>query len=214
MAATFAYGVAHWLAAPFTLALGVLAVVLAVLLFVCTGMIYAAVKAIREWASPLTVVNYAVLGMASGATLAAALAAFIAPGIAPALAVVALGLTLFGLISRSAALVRNARLVPKSSLQTAIGVRHPKIVQKAQGAMGGSFNTREFFHGASAAYFNQMRLRFLILGFVVPIGLLAVGAAWALAAAFVVQYIGLFAERWFFFAQANHPQNLYYRSIA
>jgi sulfite dehydrogenase (quinone) subunit SoeC len=35
-----------------------------------------------------------------------------------------------------------------------------------------------------------------------------------LAAAFLVQYAGLLAERWFFFAQANHPQNLYYQRIS
>jgi DMSO reductase anchor subunit len=35
-----------------------------------------------------------------------------------------------------------------------------------------------------------------------------------LAPAFVVQYLGLMAERWFFFAQASHPQNLYYQVIA
>jgi DMSO reductase anchor subunit len=40
------------------------------------------------------------------------------------------------------------------------------------------------------------------------------GAAASLAAAFLVQYVGLLAERWYFFAQANHPQNLYYQSIA
>jgi len=34
-----------------------------------------------------------------------------------------------------------------------------------------------------------------------------------LGLSFVVQYIGLLAERWFFFAQANHPQNLYYQTI-
>ena len=34
-----------------------------------------------------------------------------------------------------------------------------------------------------------------------------------LALAFVVQYLGLLAERWFFFAQANHPQNLYYQAV-
>ena len=33
-------------------------------------------------------------------------------------------------------------------------------------------------------------------------------------AAFVVQYAGLLAERWFFFAQANHPQNLYYQAVS
>ena len=36
----------------------------------------------------------------------------------------------------------------------------------------------------------------------------------ALAAiAFALQYAGLLAERWFFFAQANHPQNLYYQAV-
>jgi len=34
-----------------------------------------------------------------------------------------------------------------------------------------------------------------------------------LLAAFLVQYLGLLAERWFFFAQANHPQNLYYQTV-
>ncbi|MCK4710957.1 MAG: DMSO reductase, partial [Gammaproteobacteria bacterium] len=34
-----------------------------------------------------------------------------------------------------------------------------------------------------------------------------------LMAAFVVQFAGLIFERWFFFAQANHPQNLYYQTV-
>ena len=64
----------------------------------------------------------------------------------------ALVLTLLGFAGRVASLVRNARLRPKSTLQTAIGIKHPRIVQKSQGFMGGSFNTREFFHGRSAAF--------------------------------------------------------------
>ena len=35
----------------------------------------------------------------------------------------------------------------------------------------------------------------------------------AIVAAFAVQYLGLLAERWYFFAEANHPQNLYYQAI-
>ena len=31
--------------------------------------------------------------------------------------------------------------------------------------------------------------------------------------AFVTQYAGLIAERWYFFADANHPQNLYYQTV-
>jgi sulfite dehydrogenase (quinone) subunit SoeC len=35
-----------------------------------------------------------------------------------------------------------------------------------------------------------------------------------LVAAFLIQFGGLVAERWFFFAQANHPQNLYYQAVS
>ena len=52
----------------------------------------------------------------------------------------------------------------------------------------------------------------------VPLVLLALGrpeaSAPLLLAAFGVQYVGLLAERWFFFAQARHPQNLYYQAVS
>ena len=84
--------------------------------------------------------------------------------------------------------------------------------------MGGSFNTREFFHGSSLAFLRAVKWGFLLLVFPLPLALLAAGLAWqvpaVLAAAFLLQYLGLLAERWFFFAQANHPQNLYYQAIS
>jgi DMSO reductase anchor subunit len=115
-------------------------------------------------------------------------------------------------------LARNARLVPRSTLQTAIGIRHPQITQRAQGFMGGSFNTREFFHGKSAGALRAVKWVFLLGAFVLPLGLLGLGlgsaSAGVLLLAFGVQYLGLLAERWFFFAQANHPQNLYYQTVS
>jgi len=141
-----------------------------------------------------------------------------APGLVPAYAQVTILLTLLGLVTRSASLVRNARLKPKSTLQSAIGIKHPRIVQKAQGFMGGSFNTREFFHGRSAQMLRSIKWVFLILVFPVPLLFLALGVSASspalIFAAFALQYIGLLAERWFFFAQANHPQNLYYQTIS
>ena len=57
-----------------------------------------------------------------------------------------------------------------------------------------------------------------MLAFPVPLALLLAGMAIAadplLAAAFATQFLGLIAERWFFFAQANHPQNLYYQAVS
>jgi sulfite dehydrogenase (quinone) subunit SoeC len=218
MAAVAAYGGVHHLGGNGTLAIGAVGVALCIALFVCTGMIYVCIRFLQEWATPLTVVNYTLLGCASGFTLAAAVAAWTAPAAATLLAVAAIGLTLAGLVTRAASLVRNARLRPRSSLQTAIGIKHPRIVQVAQGFMGGSFNTREFFHGRTPALLRSVKGFFLVFAFALPVLLLAIGVGYGGAAlfalAFVLQYAGLVAERWFFFAQANHPQNLYYQAIS
>jgi len=224
VAGVFAYGAAHWLAGrafelPLsTLALGTLTALLALALFLCTGMIYACLKFLQEWASPLTVLNYLLLGCASGFTLATAYAAVAAPALTPFFGVVALVLTAAAFVSRAASLVRNARLKPRSTLQSAIGIKHPRIVQKAQGMMGGAFNTREFFHGRSRTLLRSVKWAFLLLVFPLPAALLVaglgLGSPGLFAVAFGVQYLGLLAERWFFFAEANHPQNLYYQAVA
>ena len=74
--------------------------------------------------------------------------------------------------------------------------------------MGGSFNTREFFHGATAALVRVGQVGFSDRGVRrCRVALLAAGVAARhpalLLVAFVVQYAGLLAERWFFFAQAQ-----------
>ncbi len=219
MAGLFFYGSAHGLGLDSTQWIGALTVLACLTLFVSTAMIYASVRFLQEWASPLTLVNYLLLGCASGLTLATALAAFSGyPALVTPYAGAAAALTLLAWVTRAASLVRNARLKPKSNLQSAIGIKHPRIVQKAQGFMGGSFNTREFFHGKSAELLRSVKWSFLLLVFPVPLLLLAAGvsvsSAGVLGAAFLLQYVGLLAERWFFFAQANHPQNLYYQTIS
>ena len=64
---------------------------------------------------------------------------------------------------------------------------------------------------------RALKPAFLVLTFALPLLLLVPSlsqpAAWILGLAFVVQYIGLLVERWYFFAEANHPQNLYYQTI-
>jgi DMSO reductase anchor subunit len=201
-----------------TLTLGAAGVAAALALFVCTAMIYAAVRFIQEWASAYTLVNYGLLGGASGLTLATALAAWQAPALTRPFAIAAALLTLAGFVTRAASLVRNARLRPKSTLQTAIGVKHPRVVQRSMGFMGGSFNTREFFHGKAPHVLSNVKWVFLALAFAVPLVMLALGAGGTSAAwfglTFAIQYVGLLAERWYFFAQANHPQNLYYQTVS
>ncbi len=216
LALTLAWALAHAARWPaWSLGCGLAAAALALLLYLCTGMIYGAVKAIREWATPLTPLNFALLGAASGLLLAAALAARYAPALTAGFACIALALTLVGAATRGATAWRNHRLAPKTTLQSAIGVRHPRIVQTSQGAMGGSFNTREFFHGRSENFVGRMRWIAGVLGFVLPAAALATAppSALLLPALAALQWLGLLAERWVFFAEARHPQNLYYQRV-
>ncbi|RDU97284.1 dimethyl sulfoxide reductase anchor subunit family protein [Trinickia dinghuensis] len=219
LALTTAYGAAHWAGVGSTLEIGVLAAAASVALFVCTAMIYACMRFLQEWASPFTLVNFVLLGCASGCTLATACAAWLAPALVGWLAACACVLTLAGCATRLASLARNARLKPKSTVQSATGIRNAKIEQKSRGFTASAFNTREFFHGKSGATLQVVKVGFVIGAFAVPFVLTGAGAlaprsaaaAVALGAAFVIQYAGLIAERWFFFADARHPQNIYYQ---
>jgi DMSO reductase anchor subunit len=200
-----------------SLVIGAITTVAAFTLFLCTAMIYACIKFLQEWATPLTVVNYTLLGSASGFTLASAFAAYRGSLLTDFYAGWAVLLTLAALVTRVSSLVRNQRIKHKSTLATAIGIRHARIVQKSQGFMAGSFNTREFFHGASDGVFALVKWTFLVAVFPLPVLLLSLGMGTGAVAVFVlafaIQYLGLLAERWFFFAQANHPQNLYYQTV-
>lgn len=231
MALVAAYGILHhfgWTEPLFvvrgalpvdaSLIIGALGTLATFALFVATGMIYASIRFLREWASPLTVFNFILLGGASGFTLAAAFSAWTGSGLTRFYGTWAVILTLAAAAVRLAALVRNGRLRPRSTLQSAIGVRHPRIRQITQGAMGPTFNNREFFHGASPRTVRAVRWFFLLAVFAVPVLLLAtayvLSSPWIPVAAFAVQYLGLVAERWYFFAEARHPQNLYYQRAA
>jgi DMSO reductase anchor subunit len=138
------------------------------------------------------------------------------PQFAGPLALAAFGFGAAAYLVRCVSLLRNARLRPRSTPASAIGINHSRIVQKAQGFMGGSFNTREFFHGRPDRVVRAVRWAFLVLAFPVPAWLLGWGGGslQAYGAAFALQFAGLLAERWIFFAEARHPQNLYYQSMA
>jgi DMSO reductase anchor subunit len=199
------------------------AIALAALLWYCTAMIYACLRFIQEWAQPLTLVNFTLIGLSSGLVLASALAAF--AGEAALLRVTgpcALVITLIAWATRLLALRRNAALKHTSTLQSATGIQSPNLVQKSMGMSAGSFNTREFFHGRTLVLLKQVKLGFIVLCFALP-ALFAVialagfargGATLPWALAVLCQVPGLVAERWFFFAQARHPQNLYYQVVS
>ncbi|WP_198264863.1 dimethyl sulfoxide reductase anchor subunit family protein [sulfur-oxidizing endosymbiont of Gigantopelta aegis] len=230
MGLIFLYGLVHFMewnvtimtfgavVIDLSLLIGVFTTIMVFSLFIATGMIYACLKFLQEWHSPLTVINYTLLGSVSGFTLATLLAAYKQPELIPFFAGWSIVLLVLAFIFRVAALMRNKRLRPKSTVQTAIGIRHNQIKQKSMGFMGGSVNTRDFFHGKTAFFIRSIKNIFMVLVFAVPLAMLVIAlfkpSVLILGIAIASMYVGLIAERWYFFAEGNHPQNIYYQVIS
>jgi DMSO reductase anchor subunit len=198
---------------------GTATVGISLILFICTAMIYESLKFLQEWATPLTFLNFFIQGSASGTTLCTTIAAYIFDKIFSELLILNLALLLFGLAIRLTMLRRNKLLRSQSTLQTAIGVKHPKIELKSQGFSGTSFNHKEFMNRSSKATLRRTKFFFLIFSFILPaifliFSTLSYFSLYLIAFAFLTQFIGLLAERWYFFAEAKHPQNLYYEALS
>jgi DMSO reductase anchor subunit len=195
----------------------------AVALWYCTAMIYACLRFIEEWAHPLTIVNFILIGLSAGLVLGCALAALAGEQALLRMAGPwAFAVTWLAWATRRLSLRRNSLLRHKSNLQSATGIHSERVVQKSMGMSAGAFNTREFFHGASVAALHHVRWGFQLLAFGLPVLLMGWGllgtnvsaGAWPWLLATLVQVPGLLAERWLFFAQAKHPQNLYYQAVS
>jgi DMSO reductase anchor subunit len=194
-----------------------------VALWVCTAKIYQCIRFIQEWSHPSTLSNFIILGMSSG-WLLLELLIFLwespdngtindAPlsTIAFILLFVSFNLKLW--IWR-----RNRGLKPKSNMASATGIKGSQIRQTSMGLMGGSFNTREFFHHQTDRMIANLRKIILLCAYILPMILLAIAVTspsiFLIACALLIQYLGQLAERWMFFAEANHPQNLYYKRVS
>lgn len=191
-------------------------------LWICTAKIYQCIRFIQEWSHPSTLTNFILLGLSSGGLLLeflllvwndpnTPLGISLISGVNFILLFLALNLKLW--IWR-----RNQKLKPKSNLASATGIKGNNIRQTSMGFMGGSFNTREFFHHQTDRVISNIRKIILLMVYIGPMVLLAFSLSSPsisqVAIALLIHYIGLLAERWMFFAEANHPQNLYYQRVS
>jgi DMSO reductase anchor subunit len=191
-------------------------------LWICTAKIYQCIRFIQEWSHPSTLTNFVLLGLASGLILLELLIALWGESAAQIMDA-PLSITAFILLFLAFNLKlwiwrRNRGLKPKSNLSTATGIKGSNIRQTSMGLMGGSFNTREFFHHQTDRVIANLRKIILLCAYVIPMILMAytinIPNIWTITLALLINYLGLLAERWMFFAEANHPQNLYYQRIS
>jgi len=191
-------------------------------LWICTAKIYQCIQFIQEWSHPSTLSNFILLGLTSGGLLLELLF-IIWNGSSVPLGMSLISGTNFILLFLALNLKlwiwrRNQKLKPKSNLASATGIKGNNIRQTSMGFMGGSFNTREFFHHQTDRVISNIRKIVLLMAYIGPMILLAFSMnspnIAQIAIALLMHYIGLLAERWMFFAEANHPQNLYYQRVS
>ena len=189
-------------------ACAVLTLLLAWAVLYCTAMIYASLKPIRQWHTPLTPLAYLVLGHASGALLMLWVAGRGETRTGPFVAL-ALALLAAGAVAKLA-YYAHARQSGGLGLGDALGVKTAAQVKLLDaGHTHGTFLTSEFVFRLARAHARRLRACVWVLGFALPAALAAAFPDAALAA-FLLCFAGLLAERWLFFAEARHTVTLYH----
>ena len=208
-----------WLALEFftgnsaaTAVFAIIMAVMALIIMVCTAMIYASLKTIRQWHTPLTPVNYVLLGLMLGALILAVM--FAQQGLEIGRL---LGLTSIVVLLAAAVKVGYFYWIGQPAgptIKTALGFTRATVRLLDVGHSSDTFHTKEFGYQVSRVKLIWLRIVSIGLAFVLPIflvtGLLGNVGVFTLLVAAVSAYAGVFVERWLFFAEARHVVNLYH----
>mgnify|MGYP001010221294 CR=1 FL=1 len=192
----------------------ILAIGVSFILFLCTAMIYASIKFLQEWNHPLTVINFTLFGLLSGVLAFICILSYQEIHITNEVIFSFIALSAIAFITRAVSVWRNKHIKHRSSLKSATGLKHEKIEQKSMGFMGGSFNTKEFFHKLNKNSLITLLVLFNIMTFIIPIfsSILIRPSLNLFIALFIIQFLGLLMERYYFFTEGKHPQNIYYQN--
>lgn len=193
---------------------GLLAAVLAWITVFSTGMIYACLKTIRQWNTPLVPANYLALGYSSGSLLLLLGAVIAGLDTTPYIAMSALIVSIAAVLKAIYYFwIRDPGLSP--TINTATGLTRAKVKLLDTGHTHGTFLTQEFGYQLARSQASLLKVLVFVIGFGLP-GLMLVwvfNAQGGQTLAFVAAVAGLLGaamERWLFFAEARHVVNLYH----
>jgi len=193
---------------------GFLTAVLAWITVFSTGMIYACLKTIRQWNTPLVPANYLALGYASGSLLLLLGAVVAGLDATPYIAMSALIISIAAVLKAIYYFwIRSPGLSP--TINTATGLTRAKLKLLDTGHTHGTFLTQEFGYQLARRKAGLIKALVFVVGFGVP-GLMLVwvfneqGGPFAVVVAALGGLIGAAMERWLFFAEARHVVNLYH----
>ncbi len=195
-----------------SLVLGLFVAVMSIVILVCTAMIYASLKTIRQWNNPLTTVNFILLGLLLG-SLILLLMLHQQNIVVSRLIVISVFLISLSALTKIIYFVWIGQPAGPT-INTALGFTRATVRILDVGHSSDTFLNKEFGYEVARARLIWLRCLCVLLAFVVPAFLVSgvigeVGFIHLIAAAFSA-YVGVFVERWLFFAEARHVVNLYH----
>jgi DMSO reductase anchor subunit len=182
--------------------LGSLAAALSVITIYSTSMIYAQMKSVPRWHTPMTSVLYLLYGFAGGALLTTQVV--LAGWLMLALAVAQIVTWVQG---------DGAFAKTGSDMGTATGLGFlgkVRLLEKPHS--GTNYLMSEMIHVIGRKHIMKLRIIALALGSLIPAVLLLSLDSGHMVGLIVIliHLVGLFAQRWLFFAEAEHVVGLYY----
>lgn len=183
-----------------------------------TAMIYAQLKTVPQWHMQQTPLCYLLFAAVSGVLLAASFAPdgtiFGMPG--AMLAMMELFIAWAAKVMWWQQAKKATLAASGSTVETATGLGHiGKARMLERPHTGENYLTKEMVHKIGRKHANKLRVIAMVLGCVIPVLICLVvlvtniANIWLLLA-FGFLMAGLFAERWLFFAEAEHSVSLYY----
>ncbi len=186
----------------------------------CTGMIYASLKSVQAWHTPLTPLCFLLFSLSGGLTLAS-LAGAAGGGQTLALSLAAIAATLAAWSVKIVWRRRMLSLRPLSTPETATGlgaIGRVRLFERPH--MNDNYLTREMGFKIARKHAGKLARISFACGAALPVMFLLAAIAFntlipALAiililCAAVSHGIGMFVERWLFFAEARHAVTAYY----
>ncbi|MBW4091350.1 MAG: dimethyl sulfoxide reductase anchor subunit [Proteobacteria bacterium] len=211
-------------AAPVTVVLGLLAAVCGLATVASQAMIYASLKPIRQWHHQAVLPNFLLLALYSGAICVAALVVWVEPTAertAGGVALLAGALALAGKLGYWRA-IDTAPAAATIESATGLGflgkVRSLELPHTEE-----NYLLREMGFVIGRRHAHRLRQIAIWLGFAGPMVLLVVGVVAdalggggevLLPLAALGALVGIYLERWLFFAEATHTVTLYYGRAA
>ncbi len=193
--------------------IGAVSLLIALATVICTGMIYASLKPIRQWHNPLVTPLYLLFSVTSGALAYTMLSLALEASLSP-LATSAFVILLFISLLMKIIYFKSIGKPEGSTIGSATGFTQAQVRLLDAGHNADTFLTKEFVFDAGAMKLLRLRWLMIILLFIVPLLLVVAtymfDVAPAVYFAMVSLYFGLFIERWLFFAEARHVVRLYH----